>query len=540
MIYLKIEKFYIILLFLVLFLFSSPVSAQNIKTKTCNVINHNLYNYISYPELVELSQDKDKDMVLNKKVDFVFNNAIIDNSIGFASNIELQNSNKIGKFIRVASWNIASPRKALRVSQMDELKAVFNNPESVLTKIKSKDKKSAPKIMDEAKVLIHSDIIVLNEVDAGMPRTNYSNFAEELAKLIGYNYVFAPEFLEVDPSHLGIENYKWSEEKGLINDGIIKNLVVDKSKYRGLHGSAILSRFPLSNVRILRLPNVYDWYNNEKNRISDLEDVKRVFASKVVKEDMMREIRVGSRIAIIADINIPEIGTPITIVATHLENRAVPEKRKQQMKFILDNIKNIHNPVIVAGDLNTMCADDSPTSIKKEALNKLESPSFLIKSLILHGNPYGLVINATDTMASFLHRYSDPTVKNIPVLAPNPERALFNMLKDFEFKDGYRFDFRGLKADSINGNNVILSDSNERNLVGFSPTFEFERPLGLGKYKLDWIFVKDYLTKPTDKKGSNKFAPHFGRTLYSFNYDLNNSISDHAPVTVDLPIQDYK
>ena len=65
-----------------------------------------------------------------------------------------------------------------------------------------------------------------------------------------------------------------------------------------------------------------------------------------------------------------------------------------------------------------------------------------------------------------------------------------------------------------------------------------ERAMGLGKYKLDWIFVKAYLNNPTDKKGSYKLAPHFGRTLYELNYDLKEPPSDHTPITVDLPLQD--
>ena len=129
--------------------------------------------------------------------------------------------------------------------------------------------------------------------------------AEELAESIGYNYAFAPEFLEVDPVHLGLEDYKWSEERSLLQEGILKNLEVDKSRYKGLHGTAILSQFPLKNVRILRLPQEYDWYDGEKKRISGLEDIKREVSEKIIKEYLLREIRVGSRIALIADITVP-------------------------------------------------------------------------------------------------------------------------------------------------------------------------------------------------------------------------------------------
>ena len=45
----------------------------------------------------------------------------------------------------------------------------------------------------------------------------------------------------------------------------MQNLAVDKSRILGLHGTAILSRFPLRNVRVVRFANQgHDWYADEK------------------------------------------------------------------------------------------------------------------------------------------------------------------------------------------------------------------------------------------------------------------------------------
>ena len=54
------------------------------------------------------------------------------------------------------------------------------------------------------------------------------------------------EFVEVDPVTLGIE---------VVDQPALEDeLKADPAKYKGLHGSAILSRYPIQNVAVLRLP----------------------------------------------------------------------------------------------------------------------------------------------------------------------------------------------------------------------------------------------------------------------------------------------
>ena len=57
----------------------------------------------------------------------------------------------------------------------------------------------------------------------------------------------------------------------------------------------------------------------------------------------------------------------------------------------------------------------------------------------------------------------------------------------------------------------------------------------VGKMKLDWILVKAYATDPRDDKQPYRFAPHFARTMASINYALHTRLSDHNPISVDLP-----
>ena len=61
-------------------------------------------------------------------------------------------------------------------------------------------------------------------------------------------------------------------------------LAPDPARYLGLHGSAILSRYPIQNVRIFRLPVCHDWFKTEKEEISKLEKGKRLATNKIFLE----------------------------------------------------------------------------------------------------------------------------------------------------------------------------------------------------------------------------------------------------------------
>jgi hypothetical protein len=91
------------------------------------------------------------------------------------------------------------------------------------------------------------------------------------------------------------------------------------------------------------------------------------------------------------------------------------------------------------------------------------------------------------------------------------------------------------------GVEFTLANSNQRDVKGFATTFQFERALEVvGKVKLDWIFVKAYLASPRDDNGRYRFAPRFARTLGSINYALPTRLSDHDPISVDLPFGEHR
>jgi hypothetical protein len=121
------------------------------------------------------------------------------------------------------------------------------------------------------------------------------------------------------------------------------------------------------------------------------------------------------------------------------------------------------------------------------------------------------------------------------------ERGFFSTLEKFRFADGKAIDFRGVETRTTNGTAGTLADSNQRQSKGFTPTYVTELiwgNVGVARFKLDWIFVKDNVKEPRDTNGSYLFAPHFPRTLADLNNCLPEPISDHSPMTVDLPFRE--
>jgi hypothetical protein len=132
---------------------------------------------------------------------------------------------------------------------------------------------------------------------------------------------------------------------------------------------------------------------------------------------------------------------------------------------------------------------------------------------------------------------SDPTASGVPLLAANPEQGLFKELNKYRFDDQMRFDYRGDADLSVLGRQGTLGNSNERGSKGFMTTFGLPRTLGIvGKYRLDWIFVKGYLKDDPKSADSYRFAPRFARTMNEANEAFDNPLSDHAAISVDLPI----
>jgi exonuclease III len=353
------------------------------------------------------------------------------------------------------------------------------------------------------------------------------------------NYAYGVEFVEVDPIALGLEKFEGVKDA---DQELIRDIKVDPAKYKGLHGTAILSRYRLENVQLQPFEfQAHDWYEDEKKGVAPVEKGKREAAEQVFLEKIYRQVRRGGRMMLRADLVDPQFPQgKVTVIAIHLEDRTTPKNREKQLEELLARIKNIDSPVVLTGDMNTTGEDSTPTSLKREVTKRLGSKGFWIERGIGYALGVGILKDVLIGGVKFVRNQSDPTVKHVPIVAPNPAAAFFDTLKDFRFDDGGAFDFRGEPARSIGGSSETLGNSNERGSKGFVTTFEVERKVGsLGKFKLDWFFVKPPgLTDPNKKDQPHVFAPHFGRTLKPLNYSIEQRISDHSPIIVDLPFQE--
>ena len=352
------------------------------------------------------------------------------------------------------------------------------------------------------------------------------------------NYAYGVEFVEVDPLTLGTESF--DGEAAADRAELIGNLAVDRQRTHGLHGTAILSRYPLKNVRLVRFEHQgHDWYADEKRKVSKLEAGKRAAAGAVFQERVLREVRRGGRMMLAADIEDEELpGGALTVVATHLEAKTKPASRVRQLEEVLAFVKGLDHPVVVAGDMNTTGADSTPTSFEREVKKRAGSTKFWATKGIKYATGVGLLYDVALGAVKGRRMKNDPTVKSVRFVSENPEEKFFTTLKEFRFADGGAFDFRGTKALSVGGSEGTLANSNERASKGFVSTFELQGKVDI-ELKLDWIFVKPAgLTDPDDRGQPYLLAPRFGRTLKALNYGLKGRISDHNPMILDLPLSE--
>jgi len=492
----------------------------------------------TYAELIQLYENKVPPEALQVKLDRLLTTPFINNAAS-ARGVQplLGRTPKLGTFLRIVQWNIEEG------IEYEAISAALSDPRRFAKLLDSsayppgsQDRKN---ILQQVALMKQADVIVLNEVDWGMKRTDYRNVAADLAVALRMNYAYGVEFVEVDPIALGTEEFEEvsTEDRAKLE----AQIAVDKSRYRGLHGSAILSRFPLKNVRLQPFENQpHDWYKEELESAKPLEAGKRRAGELVFREKIQRQVRRGGRMMLTAEISDQRLpGGRMTIVATHLEDKTKPKGRRQQLNELLNRIRATDTTVVLAGDMNTSTHDGTPLSLERALKNRLGSKSFWAKQAlgILTG------IRLPTLLLTGMNTYrtqADPTVKSIPLVASNPEAEFFDDLKDFRFADGNAFDFRGESERSTGGKDDTLANSNQRGDKGFITTFEVDRTIAfVGKFKLDWIFVKPLsLTDPYDQKQPHRFAPHFGRTLKTLNEGPRERISDHAPLIVDLPLDE--
>lgn len=420
----------------------------------------------------------------------------------------------IGPSVRVALWNVAQG------AQLEQIRLALSNPEAFAARFDSRTWRPGERAWADYQVraLAAADVLVLNEADWGLARTRYQNVAWEIAEAARMNYVFAPEFVEVDPALL---------------------TEADPDRYAGLHGTAILSRYRIVSVRRVALPACYDWFASEAKQPGIIERGRRWSMKLAFHVEVPREVRRGGRMALIASLEVPEApGGVLTVVGTHLENRAAPGCRQKQMKALLEAIRDTAGPLVLAGDLNTSGNDASPTTWRRQFVGRLKSRSFWFGQAAGWVWPIGVPRFMFYPAAYYKNQY-DPTTRDVPVLAENSEAGLFRQIEKFRFSDGGAFDFRGDPERTLHGTDKTLANSNQRTGKGFEPTFSLRRHIGfVGRYKLDWIFVRGLNTQPDGPDQPYRLAPHNPMTMRELNDSVPGKMSDHHPISVDLPLQE--
>jgi len=515
---------------------SKTKAAQSKQSKT-NYVRLSKPDTLTFDELVQLEKNATPPPKLAAKVQKRVTTPFVNNEAFYqGAKPKRPASPELGPYLRAVMWNIE------RGIQFDEIQIALTQPKKFDSLLPDgKDPKEKPLDADELKtvrqqldILQAADLFIIDEADYGVTRTEYRDVARDLAKALNMNYAYGVEFLEVDPLNLGLEKVEMDDKDAQAD--IQKSFDVDKSRYLGMHGTAVLSRYPIRKATLRPLPVCYDWYAGEKKEISQLEAGRRKGANLAFMERITREVRRGGRTALIVELAVPESPTgAVTVVAPHLENKCKPECRAKQALQILEWIRGDPNPVIIGGDLNTTASDSAPVSVSKVLKDRVKDPDRWAIAAVKWSTGAPTILLMPVNM---MRNKNDPTGFDVPIVSRKKESKLFKEHEDFRFDDGYVFDFRGEDARSAEDRGGTLSDSNQRASKGFECTFALEKTYGglVGEYKLDWFFVKGF-AKDSDKPGGKyQFAPHFAWTLMELNSAPVESLSDHAPITVDLPL----
>jgi endonuclease/exonuclease/phosphatase family metal-dependent hydrolase len=490
----------------------------------------------TFGELVDLEKNDPPSPALAEKLEHLLNTPFLSNEAYFnGAKPKRPSSPELGPLLRAICWNIE------RGIHFDQIRIALSEPgkfDQVLAE--KKDPKTKPLTSDQLKVvkqqldvLQPADVLILNEVDYGVTRTDYRDVTRDLAKALNMNYAYGVEFLELDPLNLGLEKVELEDKEAQAD--IQKSFDADKSRYLGMHGTAVLSRYPIRKASLRPLSVCYDWYASEKKEISKLEAGRRKAANVAFMERIAREIRRGGRTVLFVELAVPESPTgAVTVVAPHLENKCKPGCRAKQAMQILDWIRTDHNPVILGGDLNTTGTDNAPVSVSKVLTDRVKNyDKWAIQAVKWSTGAPTILLMPVNIMRN----KNDPTGFDVPIVSRKKDAKLFEESNKFRFDDGHVFDFRGEDERSAEGRGGTLSDSNQRSGKGFRYTFALAKTYGglFGEYKLDWFFVKGLATD-SRPGGKYQFAPHFAWTLMELNSGPEESLSDHAPITVDLPL----
>jgi len=130
----------------------------------------------SYEELVQLYEQKDLPESLQNKLNLLLTTPFVSNA-ATARGVRplLPHSPKLGKFLRVVEWNIE------RGLEYEAIKSAFGDQQTLSRLMDPahhpRGSEKRKQVLNQAALMKQADVIVLNEVDWGMKRTEYRNVA---------------------------------------------------------------------------------------------------------------------------------------------------------------------------------------------------------------------------------------------------------------------------------------------------------------------------------------------------------------------------
>lgn len=194
---------------------------------------------------------------------------------------------------------------------------------------------------------IKAELVLLQEVDLNARRTQCLDIAKEIAQQLQMNYVFGREFGELSQGTKTSPAYQ---------------------------GQATLSRWPLSNARVIRFREQSKfwrprWY--------------------LPRSPIFQE-RLGGRIALVAEIH---AGTRTLVTYNlHLESRGGERLRRAQLREVLADAQRYSQkvPLIIAGDLNLDASQDrvaagTSRAMLLNAFSGIRVPTTTPRSIFDHG-----------------------------------------------------------------------------------------------------------------------------------------------------------
>lgn len=300
--------------------------------------------------------------------------------------------------------------------------------------------------------LSKADVYFLPETDVGMARSQNRNVARDLAERLKLNYVFAPCYINLDKG-----NGPELELASGLNEV-------------GLHGNALLSKWPLQNARMIPLKNCKDKMRGKEKRI-------------------------GSQRCVVADVVLPS--TLLRAVCIHLDAHSSQGQRYEQMKTILGFLEreNWKGPTLIGGDWNTSTYFAS---------------------------------HAFFAFFSFWRKVAMGPKHVCKNHYPHPERYFERRL--FRFVEGRGFDYKNFNVIGAPTMHYHLGDEvKNKNMRDWTPRafqifvdWAMRKAEGLAQFKIDWFAAQGL--RPME--GSQKVIGHL-------NFQ-GRPISDHDAIAVNF------